>query len=184
MSVSHPTDEQLRKMVKLAGALILTSQGVPFLHAGLEFCRTKNGDGNSYKSPDSVNQMDWNRKEQYSDVFQYFQKLIRLRKNHRAFRLTTAEQIIKHVNFCSQYKLGVVSYCIQGKEVGDSWEKIIIVFNAQNSPVSIPLPEGIFQIVANGNEISENGFGVFVTNEVIVDGISMMILASSVKTEN
>jgi pullulanase len=70
----------------------------------------------------------------------------------------------------------VVSYCIHGKEVGDSWEKMIIVFNAKNSPVSIPLPEGIFQVVANENEISENGFGIFVTNEVIVNAISMMIL--------
>lgn len=184
MSVSHPTDEQLRRMVKLSGALILTSQGVPFLHAGTEFCRTKNGDGNSYKSSDAINKMDWDRKEQYSDVFHYFQKLIQLRKNHPAFRIKTADEIRKHVSFCSQYKLGVVSYCIQGKEVGDPWEKIIMVFNAQQNPVSIPLPEGIFQTVANGNEISEKGFGIFVTNEVIVEGISMMILADSVQTEN
>jgi pullulanase len=78
----------------------------------------------------------------------------------------------------------VVSYCIQGKEVGDSWEKIIMVFNAQQNPVSIPLSEGVFQMVANGNEISEKGFGIFVTNEIIVEGISMVILTDSVKTEN
>jgi pullulanase len=184
MSVSHPTDLQLRKMVKLAGALILTSQGVPFLHAGVEFCRTKNGDGNSYKSSDAINKIDWDRKEQYSDVFQYFQKLIHLRKNHPAFRIKTADEIRKHVNFCTQYKLGVVSYCIHGKEIGDSWEKIIMVFNAQQNPVSIPLSEGVFQMVANGNEISEKGFGIFVTNEIIVEGISMVILTDSVKTEN
>jgi pullulanase len=178
MSVSHPTDELLKRMVKLAGSLILTSQGVPFLHAGVEFCRTKHGDGNSYKSPDSVNQIDWDKKEQYYDVFQYFKKLIQLRKNHPAFRLTTAEQISKHVNFCTQYKLGVVSYCIHGKEVGDPWEHIILVFNAQQNPVSIPLPEGNFQMVANGNEISENGFGIFVTNEIIVEPVSMMILVN------
>lgn len=176
MSVSHPTDLQLRKMVKLAGALILTSQGVPFLHSGVEFCRTKNGDGNSYKSPDSVNQMDWDRKEQYSDVFQYLQKLIRLRKNHPAFRISTAEQIRKHVNFCTHYKLGVVSYCIQGKEVGDSWEKIIMIFNAQQNPLTIPLPEGNYQIVANGDEIIETGIGEFVSDEIKAEGISMTIL--------
>ena len=83
-SVSKATDEELRKMVKLAGALVLTSQGVPFLHAGVDFCRTKGGDGNSYKSPDSVNQIDWDRKEKYADVFTYYQKLIQFRKNHPA----------------------------------------------------------------------------------------------------
>ncbi len=184
MSVSHATDEQMRKMVKLAGALILTSQGVPFLHAGVEFCRTKNGDGNSYKSSDSVNQMDWNRKEQYSDVFQYFQKLIRLRKNHPAFRIKTADEIRKHVNFCTQYKLGVVSYCIQGKEVGDSWEKIILIFNAQQNPVTIPLPEGNYRFGAKGNEINESGISEIVSDEVKVEGVSMAILINSTKTEN
>ncbi|MBK6281289.1 MAG: DUF3372 domain-containing protein [Draconibacterium sp.] len=142
ISVSHPTDEQLRKMVKLAGALILTSQGVPFLHAGTEFCRTKNGDGNSYKSPDSVNQIHWEQKEQYHDVFHYYQKLIQLRKKHPAFRMKTAEEIRRNLNFCTQYQLGVVSYCIQGKEVGDRWEKIIIIFNGQINSAPVALPEG------------------------------------------
>jgi len=176
MSVSHATDEQLRKMVKLAGALILTSQGVPFLHAGIEFCRTKNGDGNSYKSSDLVNQLDWNRKEQYSDVFHYFRKLIQLRKNHPAFRIITADGIRKYINFCTQYKLGVVSYCIQGKEVGDSWEKIIMIFNAQQNPIAIPIPEGNYQTIAKGDEITETGTGEIVSEEVKVVGMSMTIL--------
>ena len=178
MSVAHPNDLQLRKMVKLAGALILTSQGVPFLHAGVDFCRTKGGNGNSYKSPDSVNQIDWDRKEQYSDVFQYFQKLIRLRKKHPLFRINSAEEIRKHVNFCTQYQLGVVSYCIQGKEVGDSWDKIIVVFNAKTETVSIPLPEGKFSVVAKGDDINESGIGENVSDELKVEGISMTIVAA------
>jgi pullulanase len=131
-----------------------------------------------------VNQMDWNRKEQYSDVFQYFQKLIQLRKNHPAFRIKSAKEIQKYVNFCTQYKSGVVSYCIQGEEVGDPWEKIILIFNAQQNPVAIPLPEGTFQVVAKGNEINEAGIGEIISDEVKVEGISMSILVSSVKTEN
>jgi pullulanase len=151
---------------------------VPFLHAGVDFCRTKNGDGNSYKSPDSVNQIDWDRKEKYSDVFSYFKKLIQLRKNHPAFRMKTAEEIRNHLNFCTQYQLGVVSYCIQGKEAGDSWEKIIMVFNAKNEAVSIPLPEGKFQVVAKGNEINESGTGEIVLDTVKVEGISMTIITA------
>jgi pullulanase len=182
MSVSHPTDELLKRMVKLAGALILTSQGVPFLHAGIEFCRTKNGDGNSYKSPDSINLLDWDKKELYSDIFQYYQKLIQLRKNHPAFRIKTADEIRKYVNFCTQYKLGVVSYCIHGKEVGDSWKRIILIFNAQQNPVENTLPEGNYQVVAKGNEINESGIGEIVSNVVIVEGISMTILVSFIQS--
>lgn len=178
LSATKATDEDLKKMVKLAGALILTSQGVPFLHAGVEFCRTKGGNGNSYKSTEPVNQIDWNTKEEHLDVFKYYQKLIQLRKNHPAFRITTAEQIRKHLNFCTQYKLGIVSYCIEGEKVGDSWKKIILVFNGNKEEVTIPLPEGNYQVVANANEISESGLGKFVSNEVTVEKISMIILVS------
>lgn len=178
MSVSKASDEDLRKMVKLAGALILTSQGVPFLHAGVDFCRTKNGDGNSYKSPDSINQIHWERKEQYQDVFEYYKKLIQLRKKHPAFRMKTAEDIRNHLNFCTQYQLGIVSYCIQGKEVGDSWETIIMIFNGQSKQAKVALPEGDFIQVAKGNEINEMGIGELISDEVEVDGISMAILIS------
>jgi pullulanase len=176
MSRSKASDKEMRKMVRLAGGLILTSQGVPFLAAGIDFCRTKGGNGNSYKSPDSVNQIDWDRKEEYHEVFEYYQSLIRLRKNHPALRMTFSEQIRKHLNFCTQYKLGVVSYCIEGKEVGDIWEKIILVFNGNNEEVVIPLPEGNYQVVANANEIKETGLDQYVSNEVKVEGISMTIL--------
>ena len=101
-----------------------------------------------------------------------------LRKNHPLFRMNNAEQIRKLVNFCTQYQLGVVSYCIQGKEVGDSWDKVIVVFNAKNEVVSIPLPEGKFQVVAKGDEINESGTGEIVSDEIKVEGISMMIVAT------
>jgi pullulanase len=181
MSVSKASDEELRKMVKLAGALILTSQGVPFLHAGVDFCRTKNGDGNSYRSPDSVNQINWERKVEYIDVFEYYKKLIQLRKNHPAFRMKTAGEIRNHLNFCTQYQLGIVSYCIQGNEVGDSWEKIIMIFNGQNKPAPIALPEGKFKQVALGDEINEDGIGEVISDEVTVEGISMVILVEKVR---
>ena len=178
MSNSKADDKELRKKVKLAGALILTSQGIPFLHAGVDFCRTKNGNGNSYKSPDSVNQIDWSRKEEYSDVFEYYKKLIQLRKDHPAFRMGSAEQIRENLNFCTQYEMGVVSYCIEGKSVDDSWESIIIIFNAKSDEVSILLPKGNYQIAAKEDEIYKQELGEIVSDIIKVEGISMTILVS------
>lgn len=178
MSSSKASDEDLRKMVKLAGALVLTSQGVPFLHAGVEFCRSKDGNGNSYKSLDAVNQIDWKRKSEYSDVFEYFKKLIRLRKNHPAFRMTASDSIRKNLNFCIQYKMGIVSYCIDGESAGDKWKQIIVVFNSNKEEVSIAMPKGNFRFVAKENEIEEMGIGEFVSDEVKVGGISSSILVS------
>ncbi len=180
MSLPKATDIELRKMVKLTGALILTSQGVPFLHAGVDFCRSKGGNGNSYKSPDSVNQIDWHRKEQYHDVFEYFKKLIQLRKNHPAFRMATSNFIQTNLNFCIPYEMGVISYCLTGDSVGDSFKTIIAIFNANKKEVSIPIQEGIFKVIVKGDEINETGIDESVSDVVVVESISMVIL---VKTE-
>lgn len=179
-SNSRASDEEMRKMMKLAGALLLTSQGIPFLHSGMEFCRTKGGNSNSYKSPDTVNQIDWSRKKEYHDVFEYYQKLIQLRKNHPAFRMTDAGQIQKHINFCTEYKIGAVSYCIDGAVVGDSWKNIVILFNGSRKEIVHPLPEGTYQIVVNGADFFEDNQGDMVSGEVKLHAVSMMIL---VKTE-
>ncbi len=175
-SMSKVSDNEMRKMMKLAGALILTSQGIPFLHAGVDFCRTKNGNGNSYKSPDSVNQIDWQRKEIYFDVFEYYRKLIHLRKNHPAFRMTSADKISKSLNFCTKYQIGIVSYCIEPADTEDTWEKIMVIFNGKQETISVPLPEGKYQFIVRGNEINESGLDQYAENNVEVEAISAAIL--------
>ncbi|MFW5831449.1 MAG: type I pullulanase [Prolixibacteraceae bacterium] len=177
-SCGKATSDELRKMVKLAGALVLTSQGVPFLHSGVEFCRTKKGHGNSYKSPDAINQLDWPRKKEFEEVVEYYKKLIQLRKNHPAFRMITGEQIRNNLHFCTEYKTGVVSYCLEGAAVGDSWKKLILIFNGNRKKVVIPLPEGKYMIMANANDISETGMGE-VEGEITVESISMLLLAET-----
>jgi len=180
-SCPKATDEELRKMMKLSGALVITSQGIPFLHAGVEFCRTKGGHGNSYKSPDSVNQIDWNRKEEFADVFSYYKNLIEMRKNHPAFRMSQTAQVQNNIKFCTQYKIGVVAYCIDGRAMNDSWKDIILIFNGSRKDAVIPLPEGIFKIAVKGDEFSAENQEDMVSGEITAEPVSMTIL---VKTEN
>ncbi len=175
-SFSKVSDDDMRKMMKLAGALILTSQGIPFLHAGVDFCRTKGGNGNSYKSPDAVNQIDWDRKKQYLDVFEYYKKLIQLRKDHPALRMTDSKSIKENLVFCTKYQLGVVAYCIEAKNVGDSWNKVVVAFNGKREIVTVPLPDGKYQVVVSGDKFEEQNKGDIFENEVRVDSISMIML--------
>jgi len=179
LSCPEASDEEKRRMAKLAGAIILTSQGVPFLHSGDEFCRTKGGNGNSYKSPDSVNQIDWSRKAVYYDVFVFFRKLIQLRKNHPAFRIHSAESIRRDLNFCFSYQPGVVAYSLNGKPSGDLWEKIIVVFNGNKKPITLNLPEGKYLTVASGFIIDENGIGGPVSGQITVEQVSMKMLVKT-----
>ena len=84
---------------KLMIATILVSQGIPFLHSGQEFCRTKSGHHNSYRSTDPVNQIDWLRRERYDEVVRYTRDMIQLRKEINAFRLGSTDEIARHVMF-------------------------------------------------------------------------------------
>jgi pullulanase len=170
------SDEDLRKMVMLAGALLLTSQGVPFLHSGMEFCRSKGGHGNSYKSSDSVNQIDWARKAEYREVFEYYKKLIKLRKNHPALRMGDPGKIARYIHFCTEYKPGLAGYCINGEAAGDQWPYIVVIFNGNRENVEVPLPEGVFSMTAGNFEICEDGIGEPVTGKIEVKGISVVIL--------
>ena len=90
---SGDSEEVRKQMHKLSSSILLTSQGIPFLHAGQEFMRTKYGDHNSYKSPDSINQMDWLRRAAFNNEVDYMKGLIELRKKYPSFRMTSAEQI-------------------------------------------------------------------------------------------
>jgi len=177
-SLPKASDEELRKRMKLAAALVLTSQGVPFLHSGIEFCRSKNGNGNSYKSPDAINQIDWLRKSEYHDVFEYFRQLISLRKNHPAFRIPDAESLRANLDFCTQYQIGVVSYCLKSNANGDSWGRINVIFNGNTEAVKIPLPEGEYTLIVHDNGIDENGLDQL-KNEVEVAPLSMSLLVEA-----
>lgn len=177
MSLPEASGEELKRRVKLAGAILLTSQGIPFLHSGVEFCRTKGGHGNSYLSPDPVNQLDWSLKATCLDVNSYFRKLISLRKNHPVFRISSADRIRKNLNFCTKYQLGVIAYCIDGHGLGDKWKKVVVVFNANSEEVEVQVNEGPFTLIAFEDDIREEGISTIAGSTVTVPPVSMLLLA-------
>ena len=113
---------ELVKMQKLALTIVLTSQGIPFLHAGTEFLRDKNEVENSYNAGDSVNAINWEMKKQNKEVFDYVKVLIQLRKGHPAFRMTRVEQIKKFIHFDMNTLPGTIAFTIDGFAVKDKWK--------------------------------------------------------------
>ncbi len=95
LAIANPDalEADLIKMDKLSQTVVLTSQGVAFLQSGAELLRTKQGIANSYKSPDSINEIDWSRKTKYKDVFNFYKSLVALRKHYPAFRMPTTKMI-------------------------------------------------------------------------------------------
>ncbi|WP_339230296.1 type I pullulanase [Oceanobacillus sp. FSL K6-2867] len=82
-----------KKMHQLATGITLLSQGVPFIHAGQEWFRSKQGDENSYLSGDSINMLDWKKREQEKENIAFVKALIALRKKYAVFRMASQKEI-------------------------------------------------------------------------------------------
>jgi pullulanase len=139
LSTPGATTEQRISMQQLALSIVLTSQGISFLHAGTEFLRSKKGVENSYNSPDSINEIDWSLKTINHNVFTYVQQLIKMRKGHPAFRMQTAKEIQDNLHFF-ETGAGVVGYQLNGGAVKDNWKEIQVWFNGTDSEKTLPLP--------------------------------------------
>lgn len=151
LKISRPdaSEEELIAMDKLAMAIVMTSQGIAFLHAGSEFLRTKEGHHNSYNLPDSINRIDWSRKTRYAAVFAYYKNLIDLRKRHPAFRMPSAEAVRNHLQF-KRMEDGLLSYKIVGHAHDDEWNEILVIYNARNEAVKYSL-EGTWYSAVKGD---------------------------------
>ncbi|MBJ8108266.1 type I pullulanase [Bacillus cereus group sp. N6] len=176
LELTNPGDsEEVRKqMHKLSSSILLTSQGIPFLHAGQEFMRTKYGDHNSYKSPDSINQMDWLRRAAFNNEVEYMKGLIELRKKYSAFRMTSPEQIKKHIAFMDTPK-NVVAYSIKGN--GNKNEYFMVTHNANKEAVDITLPsKGPWKVLVDGKQAGSKTLYVVHDNKIKVPALSSLVL--------
>ncbi|NLI72260.1 MAG: type I pullulanase [Bacteroidales bacterium] len=148
------TEAEIQKFNKLAQTIVFTSQGVPFVFAGEEVYRDKKGVNNTYESPDSINQINWNNKTTYNDIFTYYQGLIALRKAHPAFRMTSLEMMKKHLKFIELGVRNVVAFTLSDNANGDSWKEILVIYNGNRRNVSVELPEGEWSVVCHDGKIS------------------------------
>lgn len=169
--------QELGALMKLAETAVFTSQGVPFLFAGDEFMRDKKGVSNSYNSPDSINAINWQLKNQHRDVFDYVKGLIALRKAHPAFRLGDAEKIRAHLEFLHTPADNVVAFCLKGRPNGDSWLNTIVILNPRTEPVTVDIPNGKYWIAARDGKIDlVLGLGNLVGNQAVVSPRSALII--------
>ncbi len=167
------SEQDIIAMHKLANAVVMTSQGMAFLHAGVEMLRTKNEEHNSYNLPDAINQMDWNWKVSNADVIEYYKNMIALRKAHPAFRMTTAEDVRANLVF-KRIEKGLISYQISNNANGDVWKNIYVIYNAKTESINIEL-DGDWQLVVVGDSFDLEG-RTTKSGVVEVPPISMIVL--------
>lgn len=152
ISAKDASEAERKEMYKLALSIVLTSQGISFLHAGTEFMRSKKGVENSFESPDSINAIDWSLKSKNKEMFDYVSALVKMRKEHPAFRMMDAKKIASLIRFSEKSQPGVIIYQVDGKRVNDTWEKIQVMFNGTDKSQTIGLDSKLWQEVFADNK--------------------------------
>ena len=179
LSVKDESYTNKVKMDKLANAVVFTAQGIPFLHAGEEFLRTKGGEENSYNLPDSVNRLDWTRKKDNFEVFEFYRDLIALRKAHPAFRMKTAAAVRENLKFYDELGVKIeppaIGYVLYGDKAGDSWSRIAVLINPLKKSAKLALPEGKWQVVFDGKGLRREP-GRRTSGTVSVPGLTLLVL--------
>lgn len=174
-SIPYIGDEELIRLDLLAQTAVLTSQGVPFILSGEEMLRDKKGVHNSFRSPDSINRLDWNNLKRYPQVFDYYAGLISLRKQHPAFRMGSADEVRKNLCFLEAPE-GVVAYQLKNNAGGDSWKNIIVVLNSQKTPQTVDVPENTYTMVVANGKVDTNGIGLLSGKTLTVAPQSALIV--------
>ena len=129
-------------------ATLLLSRGVPMITAGDEFGRTQNGNNNAYCQDNEISWVDWSLLEKNSELFEFTQALIALRKKHPALRAGTfytgkgdVEWIGvagKPIDWQNDRALGMY---IKGRD------SLLILINNKKENVSVPLPPGPWKLL-------------------------------------
>jgi pullulanase len=167
-------DESLRmKYHRLATGMVILAQGIPFLHSGQEFFRTKFGDGNSYRSPDTINQLDWDRKSQYSENVRYIKGLISIRKSLSCFRMRTAAEIRTNMH-ALPVPAPILGYLYQNQN--SEIQEVILLINPFQRQRIITIPEGNWVVLTDQDHMEISSKNILKGGEIIIEPVCLMIL--------
>ena len=139
--------DEIKRRQRLATSMMILSQGVPFIHAGQEFYRSKKGAENSYKSGDEINQLNWNLVDENIQDVEYIKELIRIRKKYDLFRLTAQSKIrdytCVHIN-----EEGTIFYKLKDED-----NELIVLFKNNTIPETFDF-DNRYVLIFNGEERS------------------------------
>ena len=182
--------EEMIRMNLLTATIYMTAQGIPFIHAGEEFLRSKLDETgkrieNSYNSSDFVNKIRWALLEQKDNaaVIDYYRGLIRFRKSHAALRLPTAIEVAKNVTY-KWITNELVLFEIKGSDnvPEETAESILIIFNATAEAKQIDFSKhdidtGVWSVYINDRSAGTEVLETVTDGKVTVAPVSALVLA-------
>ncbi|MDP3130043.1 MAG: type I pullulanase [Bacillota bacterium] len=148
--------EKIKRWEMLATAMVLFAQGMPFIHSGQEFFRTKNEDENSFESGDGVNHIDWSRLDQFSAAVTFFRACVAIRRNHACFRLKASSELLQNAEVIALKSQSILYSLNDGAN-------LLIVFKPLSDPETVVIPGSYRLILASepvDRDASEGGYGL------------------------
>ena len=177
VAAAEETEATKLRMNKLAQTTVMVSQGMTFFYGGEELFRTKQGIENSYQSPDSINTIPWENKQLYSDLYQYYCEIIKIRRQHKGFRLGTAELVKNHVEFPETNNEGLIIYRIKDLQGIDTAASLVVLLNGTAEAIEAEIPQATYTVLAQDAQANANGMGTIEAGKVQVAPYSATILA-------
>jgi pullulanase len=175
-SVRGVNSDRIAQLSRFASSVAFLSQGVPFLQAGQEFLRSKNGNDNSYNADDATNSIKWSTKTTNLITSKYYQGIFALRAAHPAFRMTTTEQLKANLKFLNAAN-NVIAYTLNGKAVKDSATNILVIHNPNAAPTVVNLPnKNKWTILVKGNVAGTKPIETLTGNKLTIAGQTTMVL--------
>lgn len=169
----NSTSASFTGQMKATMGLLMTSQGIVFMTAGSEFCRTKQGDHNSYNSADSINEIDWTRLKTYSETADYYKGLLKIRENYSPLKGGN----FSTPSFQSSYGY-VVAYTYSNNTAGE-WGKMCVLVNSGTQAYSINLDGSGWTVVADGKKAGLDSLGTVSGSSYSVPARSACVLVQS-----
>jgi pullulanase len=166
----------LKKYHLLATCMVLLSQGIPFLHSGQEFFRTKYSIGNSYRSPDSINQLDWDQKWKYKENIEYIKGIIEIRKANECFRMRSTEEILQHIRLIPTSRR-IIGFFYNNP--AGMYHEMMLFINPLLTSQKIQIPEGEWYVLADEKISSKKPTHKVCSQQKKIEPISIMILGKN-----
>lgn len=169
----NAADYQLLAQNRMAAGIYLTCQGTPFMLAGEEFGRTKQGDHNSYRGPLQTNKLDWARasRPEFAALTDYYRGLLAIRK---AFPLLSGAQGAQQpfVLALPGWLIGFVPETEAQSAAGE----LAIYYNPEQTRQWAALPNGNWRLLCDGTHAGVNPFGPIHRNALELAPTSVTIL--------
>lgn len=170
------TTAQRTKMDQQAGALVYLSEGLPFIQAGQEFLRSKDGDSNSYQSTDAVNAIRWKERALQGATLNFYKGVIAIRNQHPVFRMDSVNEINANFKFLKTRE-SVLAWKLSAGSTGDKWKATIVAFNPKPAAYKLTIPKGNWQVVLSGSTAGVKTIKVLKNaTSITIPGLSSIVI--------